>query len=256
MKTWWLVLLGVVPALVGLAAANRLRIVPITSLPRRALASTAKTKHKAPAHKGSAGRPPSDLPLKPRPMLTPVEAQAWQWLQQVFPEHHITIKVPITRFTLPTDTTDIKSWLPMLNTLYCTFTLCDSRGRVIGCFDVVSERPLSRRNRQIKDTVLTKCGMHYATITRQTMSDPANLRAQFLDMPWSEPEPEAESHSKLAELQAASNTLYDLLDRRRSNRQQTAPAPLEDLSDNDTHMGRSWEQPDSFLATLGPIGKN
>lgn len=190
-------------------------------------------------------RAPQPVAVQARPMLGRAELQIWHWLRQVFPEHAVMVKLPVTRFSTPRDAAAAEGLFAMLGGLYCTFTLCDRQGRAIGCVDVVGARKLSRGNRQLKQTLLSQCQVGYWVMTADTLPEPWVIRAEFLG-------PEAEgAHAPAAtapdELKTARHHLVETLDRKRLHRRSQL-APLEPgaggsgLSD--------WGQPDSFPVPL------
>ena len=182
--------------------------------------------------------------VQPRAMLNRTELQVWRWLQQVFPDHRIMVKLPVTRFCMPRDPTAAEGLFAMLTGVYCTFTLTDDAGRAVGCVDVVGERRLSRGNRQLKQTLLSQCQVGYWVMAPDTMPEPWAIRAEFLGLDATDPgfAPSSES----MQLQTARHNLVETLDRRRSDRRSQL-APLEGAGD----AGFSnWGQPDSFPMPL------
>lgn len=195
-----------------------------------------------------AKRLPHQLPIRSRPVLRRAERQVWLWLRQVFPGHHIMVKLPVTRFTMPRNPEDARTWFPRLGTLYCTFTLCDDDGRVIGCIDVVGDRRLPRGNRQLKQMLMTQCHIGYCTVSPEALPDPWAIRAEFLGVGAAElPTSDA---TDWAELQNARDHLVEMLDRNRSFRR-SQQAPLEPLAADTGPRGfTAWTQPDSLPGPL------
>lgn len=190
-------------------------------------------------------RLPQQLPVRPRLVLGRSERQVWLWLRQVFPQHHIMVKLPVTRFTLPRQPEGARKWFGLLGSVYCTFTLCDEQGRVVGCVDVMDERRLSRGNRQLKQTLLSQCRIGYWALTPEAMPEPWTLRAEFLGADATDDAFARASDS--AELQTARAHLFEALDRNRSRRSQMAP-----LEDGAPLRGgiTAWEQPSSLPMPL------
>lgn len=201
---------------------------------------------------GQAGKPRSKLrmpqqwPLVPRPLANSRERLVWHWLRKVFPGHHIMVKLPVTRFTMPRQPGEASEWFELLSRAYCSFTLCDSKGHVIGCVDVLGPHGLSRSNRQLKQTLLAQCGIAYWVISPDALPEPSALRADFLGV--NPADLEAMPASSFAELEAARHHLHQTLDR---NRSQRAPGPAPDPTpahEGDAPSG--WAQADSFLGSL------
>ena len=89
-------------------------------------------------------------------MASSAECVVWHWLNRVFFDHHIMIKIPVTRFTLPSGKENGAHWYQLLSGVYCTFTVCASDGHVVGCVDVLGPNGISRSNRQLKVTLLSQ----------------------------------------------------------------------------------------------------
>ena len=193
-------------------------------------------------------RLPQQWPLNPRPLANSAERQVWGWLRQVFPEHHIMVKLPVTRFTTPREHGAANDWFEVLSGAYCTFTICNTQGIVVGCVDVLGPRGLARGNRQLKQTLLAQCGIGYWVVSREGLPSADKLRADFLGTspPDSLPPPEP---TKAARLEEARHQLHEALDRNRSFRHHRA---LDGHGDDALQDGEvtPWPQADSFLGTL------
>ncbi len=198
-------------------------------------------------------RLPQHLPVRPRPVLSRPEHRVWLWLREAFPQHHVMVKMPLTRFTMPHNVEDARTWFPRLGTLYCTFTLCDDRGRVVGCVDVMGERRLPRGNRQLKQLLMSQCHIGYRALTPDALPDFWTIRAELLGV--AEAELPLPPVSDWSELQTARQQLEEVLDRNRSFRRsrQSALQPLTPLErDADPREFTSWGQPDSLPMPLEP----
>jgi len=125
-------------------------------------------------------RIPKHWPLGSRPLVNSDEARAWSWLARAFYDHHIMIKLPVTRFTLPRDKQQGMHWYRLLGSVYCTFTICKADGRVIGCLDVPGQTGLPRSTRALKQSLLTQCGLPYWIIRSDALPTIAEIRAEFL----------------------------------------------------------------------------
>lgn len=212
---------------------------------------------------------PRHWPMRSRLVVSSEERKVWQWLQQAFFDHHVLVKIPLTRFTLPRDANQGMKWFKLLSGFYCTFTLCAPNGQVIGCVDVLGRNGITRSHRQVKETLLGQCGLAYWVVAPYSLPDAAEIRTEFL----------GESFARAAALQqdkeavaAARSTLRSTLDRKRSDRQtesgslspdseaDTAPSPLDSNrikyirpknpeSEFDP-VSTGWQQRDSFIAPL------
>lgn len=124
---------------------------------------------RAQSHLHKRRRIPKEWPLSLRPLVNSSEKRVWIWLTKVLFDQQILVKLPVTRFTTPAKQGEAAQWYRLLNGVYCTFTVCDLEGRVIGCVDVPSAKGLSISNQTLKHTLLSQCGLHYWVV------DPANL---------------------------------------------------------------------------------
>ena len=123
---------------------------------------------------------PKEWPLSPRVLANSDERRIWEWLSKVFYNHHVMIKIPVTRFTLPRQPKEGQHLYNLLAGVYCTLTVCGSDGRVIGCVDVMGRNGISRSNARLKRTLLTQCGMNYLVIEPGSLPATAKIRMLFL----------------------------------------------------------------------------
>ncbi|RPE70646.1 uncharacterized protein DUF2726 [Tibeticola sediminis] len=125
-------------------------------------------------------RLPRHWPLVPRLLANSEERRVWRWLVRAFYDHHVMIKVAVTRFTLPRKGEDARQWYEILNGVYCTFTVCTAGGQVLGCVDVPGRKGLSESNRQLKQTLLTQCGIAYWIVNPERLPTITDIRTAFL----------------------------------------------------------------------------
>lgn len=123
---------------------------------------------------------PSEWPLEPRVLANSEEHAAWMWLCAAFMDHHVMLKLPVTRFTLPQRQSESKDWYALLNGVYCTFTICTAEGRVIGCVDLADNKQITRNNRILKQTLLAQCGIAYWTLKSGYFPATAEIRTGFI----------------------------------------------------------------------------
>lgn len=114
-------------------------------------------------------RIPKEWPLQVRPLVNSSERRVWVWLAKVMFDQQLLVKLPVTRFTCPTATEETSHWYPLLNGVYCTFTVCTMDGRVIACVDVQGPSGRSMANHALKNSLLSQCGIRYWVV------DPSNL---------------------------------------------------------------------------------
>lgn len=128
----------------------------------------------------AARRIPKEWPLKARPLVNSKERRVWLWLAKVMFDQQIMIKIPVTRFTTPSRAEEAEQWFKLLNGLYCTFTVCDLQGRVLGCVDVPGKRGLSMGNQSLKHSLLSQCNLPYWVIEPDNLPHLAQIRTAFL----------------------------------------------------------------------------
>jgi hypothetical protein len=123
---------------------------------------------------------PKRWPFNSRVLANTEERKVWRWLCQTFSEHHVMIKLPVTRFMLPRTKEQGQHWYNLLSGVYCTFTVCSDDGQVLGCVDAPGSNRLSRNNLQLKKTLLAQCGIAYWVLESVNLPTPAEIRAEFV----------------------------------------------------------------------------
>lgn len=126
---------------------------------------------------------PTHWSLRLRPIFSDVDHAVWLWLKQVFPEHEVLVKVPVLRF-LSGSSGDLKAMI-QIKDIYCSFTVCSPKGRVLGCIDVPGAKGLKASRRDLKKKLFESCGLPYAVFGAQDLPTHEALRTFFLneDMP-------------------------------------------------------------------------
>jgi hypothetical protein len=112
------------------------------------------------------GRPkrrplPADWALTARPVFGSEERRVYRQLREALPHHVVLVKLPIVRFCQPTDPREVRFWFELLNTSHVAFAICSPNGRVLAAIDLETDRPISRRSLQIKQSVLAACRVRY-----------------------------------------------------------------------------------------------
>jgi hypothetical protein len=132
-------------------------------------------------------RLPAQWLLNARGMVTAEEQQVWKWLRQSFSDHVVMVKVPVMRFTVPSTRNEPKNkkqnWHELLGGVYCTFTVTNFDGKVVGCVDVPGKRGLSRAQREMKENLLQECGIGYTTVRANSLPSASAMRTAFLGEP-------------------------------------------------------------------------
>ena len=197
-------------------------------------------------------RIPRDWPLRVRPLVNNREKQVWAWLAKVMFDQQILVKLPVTRFTAPKAETDAAHWYHMLNGVYCTFTVCSTEGKIIGCIDVPGPQGLSMSNQTLKHNLLSHCDIHYLVVDPSNLPHLIQIRTAFLG------EHAARGiglNSQLeSQFRAVRETLHAIVGRKRSDKN-TAMAQLDATMPNTSGYAESqqlasgWEQ-NSFVTPL------
>ena len=125
-------------------------------------------------------RIPPQWPLKARPLLNSTERAIWVWLERLFADKKLFVKLPVTRFTTPDQREQAAHWYKLLNGVYCTFTVCTADGRVLGCVDVNNPAMLSLSNQSLKHALLSQCGIRYWVVDPSNLPHASQLRGAFL----------------------------------------------------------------------------
>lgn len=194
-------------------------------------------------------RIPRQWPLDPRAVANTEELNVWHWLSRAFYDHHIMIKLPVTRFTLPREKQEGMEWYRMLGGVYCTFTVCRTDGRVVGCIDVPGRAGIPRSTRQIKHSLLTQCGLPYWVVRSSNLPTVTEIRSEFLgETPTAQTLREREQEERA--IIAAQANLRSALSRQRNNRASDF-SPLSSWPGDSrvSDLGSQW-QDNSFLVPL------
>ena len=200
-------------------------------------------------------RIPKHWPLDPRTMASSSERVVWHWLGRVFFDHHIMVKMPVTRFTLPSHRENGARWYELLSGVYCTFSVCTSEGQVVGCVDVLGPRGMSRSNRQLKLSLLSQCGVGYLVVKPDRLPASKDIRAEFLgeagetEAPGKNAAVETTAHKLRTAVHRLRDQRLGAVAREPATRSRSASAVESLLSDSEFSSG-SWQQADSFIAPL------
>ncbi|MBN9412230.1 MAG: DUF2726 domain-containing protein [Burkholderiales bacterium] len=125
-------------------------------------------------------RLPTYWPLSTRAIANSEERRVWRWLTRAFFDHHVMLKLPMTRFTAPRDRSGGQDWYELLNSAYCTFTICSSDGRVVGCVDVPGNSGISKTTRMLKQSLLEQSDIGYWVVTSGSLPSTRDIRTEFL----------------------------------------------------------------------------
>ncbi|MDR3451481.1 MAG: DUF2726 domain-containing protein [Rhodoferax sp.] len=198
-------------------------------------------------------RIPRRWPLSPRVLANSKERQVWRWLTRAFFGHHVMIKIPVTRFTMPRSKEQGLHWYELLTGLYCTFTVCGGDGHVIGCVDVPGRFGLAEKNQRLKRGLLSQCGIAYIVVEADKLPALSEIRTEFLGEMASMSMDRARDESAIS---AARVSLRNALVRQRQTRNSDL-SPLSPTPDSgrgtlhsDFTAFAGELQPNSFLTPL------
>ncbi len=104
---------------------------------------------------------PTEWALTPRPVFSTDERRVYRQLREALPHHIVLSKLPLVRFSQPTDPEQVRYWYELLGAIHVTFAICSANGRVLAAIDLDTDRGHSRRMLQIKQSVLAACRVRY-----------------------------------------------------------------------------------------------
>lgn len=197
-------------------------------------------------------RIPKHWPLSTRAVTSSEESRVWHWLARTFYDHHVMLKMPVTRFTLPRDQEQGMHWYRLLAGVYCTFTICRPDGRVVGCIDVPGRSGLPRSTRMLKHSLLTQVGLPYWVVQSGNLPTVTEIRGEFLgETPTAQTMRENELEERA--IIAAQTSLRTTINRQRNTRSsEFSPLstwPSSTTGDSRVDQGSQW-QDNSFLVPL------
>lgn len=96
-----------------------------------------------------------------RPVFSTDERRVYRQLREALPHHIVLAKLPLVRFSQPTDQEQVRYWYALLGSIDVTFAVCSANGRVLAAIDLDNDRAGSRRVQQIKQAVLGACRVRY-----------------------------------------------------------------------------------------------
>lgn len=193
---------------------------------------------------------PAVWPLRLRPLVNSRERKVWMWLTKVMFDQQVLIKLPVTRFTIPSAQTEATHWYKLLNGVYCTFTVCGLDGQVLGCVDVPGVNGLSLGNQTLKHSLLEQCNVRYWVVDPDNLPHLTQIRTAFLG-----------EHAALvsqerqldARFQNVRDHLQAAVTRQRQNKSAENPdigiPPHATAAYPESRLASGWEQ-NSFVSPL------
>jgi Protein of unknown function (DUF2726) len=104
---------------------------------------------------------PTEWTLSARPVFSNDERRVYRQLREALPHHIVLSKLPLVRFSQPTDPQQVRYWYELLGAIHVTFAICSANGRVLAAIDLDTDRGNARRVLQIKQSVLGACRVRY-----------------------------------------------------------------------------------------------
>lgn len=118
--------------------------------------------------------------LRRKPITSRDELQVWRWLEEVFPDHHVLVKVPFTGFIEPNQRGGDAHWQALLSTVSFSCAVTDRSGTVLGCVDVLGRGEVTDRKHAFKRELLARVGIPYWIVESQRRPSAALLREKFV----------------------------------------------------------------------------
>ncbi len=126
---------------------------------------------------GPSSKPlPTEWSLTARPVFGADERRVYRLLKEALPHHVILAKLPLVRFCQPNEAKEVRYWFDLLGAIHVTFAICSPNGRVLAAIDLDSERSISGRNLQIKQSVLGACRVRYLRCPVDNLPTAAELQ--------------------------------------------------------------------------------
>jgi hypothetical protein len=191
---------------------------------------------------------PKDWPLFSRPLVSSKEHKVWTWLEKVMHDQHVMVKLPVTRFTIPAKQEEADYWYNLLNRVYCTFTVCNADGRIMGCVDVPGPMGLSLSNQTLKYGLLAQCDIPYWVVEPDNLPHSSYIRTAFLGKSAAALDPRVDMDSKFRDV---AHNLQAAVSRQRNGKGSSAADSAGDKAPagSDGPIAEGWEQ-NSFMTPL------
>ncbi len=195
-------------------------------------------------------RVPRQSRIVKRLLVNTREKRVWHWLVGTFTQHHVMVKMPVTRFTTPQAEADREQWFALLNDVYCTFTVATPEGTVIGCVDVPGTNGIPQSNLLIKRKLFSRCGVPYWVVENGVLPASKDIFASFAGVaPVAPAQIDAiEVAVSSGDLHKARAELHATVSRQRQSKTEKVNAG-EDTGFADSLLTPDWA-PDSFQMPL------
>src|SRR4051794_25435501 len=119
---------------------------------------------------------PTEWSLSARPVFSTDERRVYKLLREALPHHIVLSKLPLVRFSQPSNPDEVRYWYDLLGAINVTFAVCSANGRVLAAIDLDTDRGNSRRILQIKQSVLSACRIRYLRCPVDNLPTAAELQ--------------------------------------------------------------------------------
>ncbi len=119
-------------------------------------------------------------PLRRKPLVTKDELQVWHWLQDVFADQQVMLKLPLTSFAEPNSLEGDAHWVALLGPVNFSCVVADRTGTVLGCVDVLRTGELLQRKHAFKRELLGRAGIPYWAIENRVWPEASASREKFM----------------------------------------------------------------------------
>ena len=119
---------------------------------------------------------PTEWALSARPVFSTDERRVYKLIREALPHHVVLSKLPLVRFSQPSDPSEVRFWYDLLGAINVTFAVCSANGRVLAAIDLDTDRGNSRRILQIKQSVLGACRIRYLRCPVDNLPTAAELQ--------------------------------------------------------------------------------
>lgn len=119
---------------------------------------------------------PGDWDVAARPVFSAAERRLYRALREALPHHVLIPKLALVRFCQPTDPNEATFWHRLLGTTQVSFAICSENGRVLTAIDLESDRSPTRRESEIKRSVLGACRVRYLRCAADQLPTAAELQ--------------------------------------------------------------------------------
>lgn len=195
---------------------------------------------------------PLEWSLTARPVFSADERRVYRLLKEALPQHAILSKLPLVRFCQPTETSEVRYWFDLLGAIHVSFAICSPNGRVLAALDLESERNVTGRSAQIKQSVLSACRVRYLRCPADKLPSIAELQllVPFSNSQSRSPQPAPATAAKFSRAPEAARR--PRIDSQTPRRAGSAPADADRLWQDSGVFRDSFFAQDRPFSTSAP----